>query len=243
MKPTFVSLFATLALVCASALAAPSKVYFDLSHTTVQAPPAPLADYAKKAGIELALGAAPITADALQGARAVYLRASVKPFAAAEKDAVIAFVRGGGSLLVVFDEESRTSLATTGINDLLSPLGFKLTADTEYLHNQGAIAKAGPINQAVRELPFSGGRAVEGGIAFAWQLDREGKPGQPFAAYRQLDKGARVVVMSEAMASGYLGKPEGVRLSGVPRDATGTTYWGKDSAIFMQEVLAWLLQR
>lgn len=243
MKPSLLSLTATLALACASALAAPSKVYFDLIHTTMTAPPAPLVDHAKKSGVELASGQAPITAAALEGTRLAYLRAPTKPFAAGEKEALIAFVRGGGSLLVILDEESRTPLATTGINDIISPFGLKLTADTEYLHNQGAIAKAGPINKADRELPFSGGRAVEGGTPFAWQLDREGKPREPFAAYRQLEKGARIVVMSDAMASAYLGKPEGVRLTGVPRNAAQTTYWGKDSAIFMEEVLAWLLQK
>lgn len=243
MKITRIPLFATLALACASALAGPSKVYFDLSHTSMRSMPAPLADYAKKIGVELAPGQAPITAEALQGARLVYLRTPTKPFTAAEKDALIAFVRGGGSLLAILDEESRTPLATIGLNDIIAPFGLTLTADTEYLHNQGAIAKAGLINKVDRELPFSGGRAVKGGTPFAWQLDRDSKPREPFAAYQQHENGARIVVMSDAMASAYLGKPEGVRLSGVPRDASKTVYWGKDSAIFMEEVLSWLLRR
>ena len=37
--------------------------------------------------------------------------------------------------------------------------------------------------------------------------------------------------------------PEGVRLTGVPRDPTRTTYWGKDSAIFMEEMVAWLIKK
>jgi len=49
--------------------------------------------------------------------------------------------------------------------------------------------------------------------------------------------------MGEAMASLYLGSRAGVRLSGVPRDRTGTTYWGKDSMPFMEEVIGWLLKR
>jgi hypothetical protein len=47
-------------------------------------------------------------------------------------------------------------------------------------------------------------------------------------------------VLGEGMASLFLGDPAGVRLSGVPNDPTRTTYWGKDSAIFMEEVLRWL---
>ena len=43
--------------------------------------------------------------------------------------------------------------------------------------------------------------------------------------------------MGEGMASLLLGVPEGQRLTGPPRDAQNTVYWGKDSAIFMEEVL------
>jgi hypothetical protein len=44
------------------------------------------------------------------------------------------------------------------------------------------VAKAGEINKADREVPFSGGRAVEGGKAFVFQLDKAGKPSLPFGA-------------------------------------------------------------
>jgi hypothetical protein len=141
-------------------------------------------------------------------------------------------------LLLVLDEERRQSLDKTGVNNVIGPFGMRLTPDTEYLHNTGAVAKAGEINKADRELPFSGGRAVEGGTPFAFQLDKDGKPSQPFAAYRRLDTGGRVVVMGEGMASLFLGDPNGVRLSG---DQTKLTpYWGKDSALFMEELLMWL---
>jgi hypothetical protein len=48
------------------------------------------------------------------------------------------------------------------------------------------------------------------------------------------------VVLGEGMASLFLGDPNGVRLTGGPKDPTTTTYWGKDSAIFMEELLTWL---
>jgi hypothetical protein len=120
---------------------------------------------------------------------------------------------------------------------------MRLTPDTRYLHNQGARAKAGEINNADREVPFSGGRAVEGGTPFAFQLDENGKLAQPFGAHMRLDGGGRIVVLGEGMASLFMGDPAGVRLSGVPRDPSRTTYWGKDSDIFMEEVLAWLSRR
>lgn len=80
-------------------------------------------------------------------------------------------------------------------------------------------------------------------LPFAYQLDRSGKPAQPFAAWKKLESGGRIVVMAEGMASLFLGTQDGQRLTGIPRDPAGTTYWGQDSAAFMEEVLAWLVKR
>jgi hypothetical protein len=210
---------------------------FDQAHGE-QPPPPQLDGIAKKLGLELHTSAVPITSQVLDGARILYLRAPSKEFTTAEAEAIVAFVKGGGSLLLVLDEERRQSLDKTGVNNLISPFGMKLTPDTEYLHNNGAIAKAGEINKADREVPFSGGRAVEGGTPFAFQLDTEGKPSQPFGAYAQGGSGGRIVVLGEGMASLFLGDASGVRLSGTREQPT--TYWGKDSTIFMEEVLTWL---
>jgi len=219
----------------------PVRIYADQAHG--QAPLAgPYTAIAAKLGAEIVGSAAPITSEGLKGFRLLVLRVPVEEIKADERAAIADFVRQGGSLLLAFDEERRASLAKTGVNDLISPFGMKLTDDTEYVHNTGAIAKKGAINAADRELPFSGGRAVEGGTAFAWQLDKEGKPGQVFAASTTVGKTGRVVALGDAMATLFLGRPEGVRLTGVPRDASQTTYWGKDSGIFMEELLTWLIR-
>jgi hypothetical protein len=195
---------------------------------------------AKKLGLEIQTSSQPVNAELLKGVRILYLRAPSTAFAAPEQEAIVAFVKSGGALLLVLDEERRQSLEKTGVNNLITPFGLKLTPDTTYLHNCGGLARAGEINKADRELPFSGGRAVEGGTPFAFQLDKDGKPVQPFGAYKRLSNGARVVVLGEGMATLFLGVPDGVRLTGVPNDPTRTTYWGKDSAIFMEELLTWL---
>ena len=124
------------------------------------------------------------------------------------------------------------------MNTIISPFGMRLTPDTEYLHNSGAIAKAGEINAADREIPFSGGRAVEGGTPFAFQLDKDAKPSHPFGAYTRIENGGRIVVLGEGMVSLFLGDANAVRLSGSLNNLT--PYWGKDSASFMEEVLSWL---
>jgi hypothetical protein len=203
-----------------------------------QPPPNQLGAIATKLGLELQTSGAPITAAALAGARILYLRAPSTEFTAADTEAIVAFVNAGGSLLLVLDEERRQSLEKTGVNNLIAPFGMRLTPDTEYLHNNGAVAKAGEINKADRQVPFSGGRAVEGGTPFAYQLDKDGAPWHPFGAYKRLDTGGRIVVLGEGMASLFLGEPGAVRLSGDRQNLT--PYWGSDSAVFMEEVLTWL---
>src|SRR5262249_10276955 len=149
----------------------------------------------------------------------------------------------GGALLLVLDEETRQSLATTGVNDLIARFGVKLTPDTPYLHNCGAGATAGEFIKADREIPYSGGRAVGGLRAFPCLLGKNVNTARPFVACQKVDSGGRSIVMGEGMASLFLGVPEGQRLTGKPRDPQGTTYWGKDSAVFMEEVIAWLVNR
>ena len=98
------------------------------------------------------------------------------------------------------------------------------------------------VNAADRELPYSGGRAVEGGTPFAGQLDKDGKPAQVFGALdgRRLARGVWSC-SARAWRRSSLDTADGVRLSGVPNDPSQTTYWGKDSAIFMEELLTWLI--
>ena len=217
-----------------------ARLVFDQAHGE-QPPPPQLDEVAKRIGLDVQTSAESITASTLKGARILYLRAPSKEFTAAETEAIVAFVKSGGSLLLVLDEERRQPLEKTGVNNFIGPFGLKLTPDTPYLHNTGGVAKAGEINKADREVPFSGGRAVEGGTAFAFQLDKEGKPSQPFGAYTRLGNGGRIVVLGEGMASLFLGDPNAVRLSGSQNEPT--PYWGKDSAIFMEELLAWLFRR
>jgi hypothetical protein len=68
------------------------------------------------------------------------LRVPLQEIKSDERDAMVAFARRGGSLLLSFDEERRAPLEATHVNDLIIPFGLKLTADTEYLHNSVASA-------------------------------------------------------------------------------------------------------
>ena len=73
---------------------------------------------AERAGLELAMATTPITAAALAGVRVLYLRAPSTAIAPDERAAIVAFVRDGGSLLLVMDENRRQDIAVVGANDL-----------------------------------------------------------------------------------------------------------------------------
>jgi hypothetical protein len=218
------------------------RLYFDRAHG--QAPvPEGMTNISNKLKLQILSFEQPISADGLRGSSLLYLRAPSKPFTEEEKNSIIQFVERGGSLLLVLDEERRQNLQLTGVNDLITPFGMRLTADTAYVPNPGAIALAGEINRSDREIPYDGGRAIEGGKAFAFQLDKAGKPAQPYAAWQRIEGGGRIVVMAEGMASLFLGSPNGRRLTAVLNGGDASLYWGKDSAIFMEEVLSWLVHK
>ena len=181
-----------------------------------------------------------ICPESLVGCKVLYLQAPATKLGVDEQTTIIEFVNSGGAMFLVLDEEVRQSLQETEVNNLIIPFGMMLTVDTPYLHNQGGMGQKGEILRADYELPYSGGRAVAGGTAFAYRLDKHGNAELPFASYKKLDSGGRIVVMGEGMPSIFLGTKEGKRLTGVDRDFRRTTYFGKDSLPFMRDILFWL---
>jgi len=157
-----------------------------------------------------------------------------KELTKSEKQAVVEFIRSGGSLLLIFDAENRTPLY--GINDIITPFGLELTGDTPYLHNCGAIAVKSEVCAERRELPYSGGRSINGGNVIS-RVYMDGD--YIHCAYVRTEKRGKIIVMSDAMAAIFMGRPDGIRLTGTkPAD---TRYWGKDSKIFMEEILSFFV--
>ena len=214
------------------------RVLHDQAHGQAP-PPGQLAPIAQRLGLEIVPSNRAITPATLDGVDILYLRAPSQPFTADEKEAIVAFVRKGGSLFLVLDEERRQSLSGTGVNDLIAPFGLRLTPDHKAPHNTGALARAGEIHKADREVPYSGGRAVEGGTPFSFVMGADGRPSDvAHGAFTKLDSGGRIVVLGDAMVTLFMGSQQGERLQG--RTAQDTVYWGKDSGIFMEEISEWL---
>jgi hypothetical protein len=228
------------------------RVLFDLSHgqtyfsaepgreTAVQKAYAVIAD---TLGIDLGVTRQRLSPEVLAGYQALVIVVPLEPLDVSEEKAIVDYVNKGGSLLLVSDEERRAGLARSRVNEIARPFGITLTADTPPLHNRGALARAGRINAADREVPYSGGRAVEGGTPFSLILEADGRPSAlAHGAWTETPERGRVVVMGDAMALILLGQSEAVRLGGGLRPGD-TLWWGKDSRIFMTEVLSWLTHR
>ena len=187
------------------------------------------------AGIETCSEA--ITSSVLKDKHGLILFSPVSAFQEPEKKAIGDYLRSGGSLLLMFDEERRMSLKGVGVNDIIVPFNIKLTDDIPVRHNCGAVADKSEVCAGKREIPFSGGRSVEGGTVISKVFD-EGN--YTHCAYVRLETGGKIIVMSDAMVALLLGGPDGVRFSGTgPADSK---YWGKDSQVYMEEILAFLLK-
>lgn len=204
----------------------------------VHSGPPLISDLATALGARVAPAVNPLAAEQLAGATALVIAGPSQPFGDAERSAIHGFVERGGSLLVIVDDDRRQPRALEIANPLLAPFGLEFTASIPYIHNVGAVTIVGPISREKRELPYSGGRAVKGGTPLSLIQDTEQLA---HAAFAEHPSGGRVIAIGEGMVALGMGTPEGTRLSGVPNDPSRTTYWGKDSAVFMDEVLRWLL--
>jgi hypothetical protein len=242
-----------LPLAALAADGAKPKILVDLGHgqTVFNAPAgqesARLAGYraiATKLGAELATTKEPLTPATLKDVAVLAILMPVVAFDDATIAAVTDYVKSGGALLVVVDEEGRAviKLAQMRTNELIAPLGLNFTGDTPEPHNVGVIAPPGPVNSVAREVPYSGGREVLGGTGYAFIVDAKGQPGpRAQAAFVTLPRGGKAIAMGEAMPVLFLGQPDGERLQGKTRE--DTRYWGKDAREFMADALAWLLKK
>lgn len=186
---------------------------------------------------KIELNQAEINSATFQNIDAAIIFSPTKPFSAAEKQALEKFLHSGGSLLLIFDEERRMKLQEVGVNDFVSPFGIEFTGDAPVRHNCGAIAEKGKICKGKRELPYSGGRSIKGGTVISRVYD-DGN--YVHCAWQKLPKGGKIILVSDGMAGLLMGKPDGIRFSGTgPSDSK---YWGKDSEIFMQEILSFLIK-
>lgn len=236
------------AVAATSAMAVP-KVAFDLSHGQFQnvfVKPSyydyVLPEYreiCKELGAEYAEIKDGVTSNALAGVKTLVMisplaRSMQKPITAEEKTAIIAFIERGGSVLMFVDEEEyRVILSEYGANDITRKFGIEIGDDIEGLPgNCGAVSFENEIFGGRREVPYSGSRKIKGGIPAS--VCMEG--GWLHASYVKPECGGKLFVAGETMVALLMGHPDGERNV---HKMMQTRWWGKDSRLYMKELIAW----
>ena len=165
-------------------------------------------------------------------------RSTQIPLTEGEKQAISDYIRGGGSLIIMIDEEEyRVALDEYGSNDITSQFGIVVGDDiTDVPGNCGAVSIPNEIFGGRREVPYSGSRLVMGGIPGS--LCMEG--GYVHGAYTVTPNGGKLYVLGETMVGLLMGYPDGER--NVHRNMQ-TRWWGKDSRLFMAELIAWAVRK
>ena len=183
-----------------------------------------------------------ITSKALEGVKTLVMisplaRSTQKPIKEEEKSAIISFIKEGGSLLIFVDEEEyRVSLKEYGANDITKKFGIEIGEDIEGIPgNCGAVSFENEIFKGRREIPYSGSRKIIGGIPAS--VCMEG--GWLHASYVKLENGGKLFVAGETMVALLMGLPDGERNVHKKME---TKWWGKDSHLYMKELLSWSIK-
>ena len=194
-------------------------------------------------GIEYVPNTEEITAESLKDIDVLLMlsplsRSTQVPITEGEKVAIADYIRNGGSLIIMVDEEShRVILDEYGSNDITSQFGITVGEDIEDVPgNCGAVSIENEIFGGRREVPYSGSRKVYGGIPGS--LCMEG--GYVHGAYTKLDNGGKLYVLGETMVGLLMGYPDGERNV---HKMMQTRWWGKDSHLFMEELIMWAIKK
>ena len=165
-----------------------------------------------------------ITPDDLQGCDIVFIHMPAARYTPSEAAAISKHVSAGGSLFLVMDQNSWSTLEQTGANDLVRPFGV-LFGDESPDKQSGGHTKAGAITNKPLKITYHGARTVTGGTPFAFN-DRSDE--HPFGVFAEVKGGGRVIAMGDGMTSLYMTSWEGV-----------TDYQCQE---FMQDAFRWLLK-
>lgn len=141
-----------------------------------------------------------ITSEDLSMSDLLFIHVPSSHYSEQEVEAITEFLENGGALFLAMDVDGWSNLEQTNVNDIISPFGIRFGPDSAD-SQVGAITKAGAITGEPVKIPYHGGRIVNGGTPFAFTV---GPDEIPFAMYKELDGGGKMIVMGDAMASLYM---------------------------------------
>jgi hypothetical protein len=152
-----------------------------------------------------------------------------------EKQALINYVKKGGSLIFFVDDNHRVDLTRYGANDVTRAFGIEFGADVPLPGNVGAVSFKNEIFKERYEIPYSGACLMTGGTPVSVCME----DGWLHASYVQLKNGGKFYVGGDTMVGLLLGYPDGERKV---TNGMATRWWGKDSRAYMKDLLEWALK-
>jgi hypothetical protein len=165
-----------------------------------------------------------ITPDGLKGCDLLFIHIPSAKYTAGEVGAITKYITGGGSLFLVMDQDTWSTLDQTNVNDLIRPFGIQFGGESPDAL-AGGHTNAGPITDKRLKISYHGARTVTGGTPFCFN-DRSDS--NPFGTFKEVENGGKVVVMGDGMVSLYMTSWEGVQ-----------DYQCQE---FMQSVFRWVLK-
>jgi len=153
-----------------------------------------------------------------------------------EKQALVKYVKKGGSLIFFVDDNHRVDNARYGANDVLKPFGIEIFNDVPLPGNVGAVSFKNEIFKERYEIPYSGACLMTGGTPVSVCMEE----GYLHGTCVTLKNGGKLYVGGDTMVGLLLGYPDGERKK---TNKMETRWWGKDSRPYMTDLLAWALKK
>ncbi|GAB1857069.1 hypothetical protein MHTCC0001_19050 [Flavobacteriaceae bacterium MHTCC 0001] len=177
---------------------------------------------ASKVNAKVAYNNDAITPEDLEAVALLFIHVPCKKFTLDETALIQQFIKTGGSLFLVMDEDFWSTLKQTNINNIIKPFDIAFGDKIPDSLPGGYTIKT-PINKVPLKISYHGGRIVKGGTPFCYGKQTKDFP---FGVYKKIGKG-KVIVMGDAMSSLYMNSWEGV-----------DDYQCQE---FMQDAFRWLL--
>ncbi len=159
----------------------------------------------------------------LSGCDLLFIHIPSKQYTPNEVKAITEYLKNGGSLFLVMDEDYWSTLNDANVNDIIKPFDIqfgKQSTDTTL----GGITKAGLITEKPLKITYYYGRIINGGTPFCFNKNGE----YPFGVFKSLTNGGKIIVMGDGMTSLYMTSWNGVN--------------DFQCAEFMHDAFKWLLE-
>ena len=162
-----------------------------------------------------------ITTERLESTDLLFIHMPSAQYSSDEVAAVEGYVRQGGSLFLVLDVDSWSTLEQTNVNDIIKPFDIQFGQDSSDSLSGGYTTSSAVVSKM--DVIYHGGRLLEGGTPFCFNRQSD----EVFGTYQVTEGGGKVIVMGDGMASLYMTEWEGANYP---------------TQQFMTEVVQWLLK-